>query len=130
MTFQVPNKTSVNKVEAGLEPYVVPFAPELIELILDKLKLTTYRYGIKYDYLQIGDEVKVQNSDSKKIIGKAKIVGKTKALFKDLPIGVSKHESYKDKDHQRNVFSGYYAYLGRPIKDEDEFLILEFELLK
>jgi len=46
-----------------------------------------------------------------------------------LPISTEGHEVYQDKEHQRQVFSGYYAFLSRPIKDLDEFLIFEFELI-
>lgn len=128
MKFKAPSKTSVNKDEFKPEPYVIPFAPELVGFILDNLKLTTYRFGTKYDYLNIGDQVSIQDSESKKIAGKATIKSKGKIIFKDLPLNDGSHEAYKSKEHQRQVLSGYYAYLGRPISDEDEFLVLDFEL--
>jgi len=34
MTFAVPNKTTINKDEYRPEPYVIPFAPELVSFIL------------------------------------------------------------------------------------------------
>jgi len=129
MTFQAPNKTSVNNDEFKPEPNVIPFAPELINFILDDLKVTTYRFGKKYDYLQAGDVVSIQDSSSKQMVGKAKITGKSSITFKKLPLDSGIHESYKDKEHQRKVLSGYYAYIGRPIKDEDEFLVFDFQLL-
>ena len=111
------------------DKYVVPFAPELAGAILERSKVITYRFGDKYDYLQVGDEVSVQNSATQEVVGKASIVNKKRLLFKDLPLDGASHESYKSKHEQRKLFSGYYAYLGRPIEDDDSFLALGFQLI-
>lgn len=129
MHFQVPSRTTINSEEFKPEEYVIPFVHELIKLILDKHKLTTYRYGMKYDYLKIGDTVKIQDSSSKIIVGKAKINNKSKSTFINLPLTNGTHESYRDKTRQREVLSGYYAYIGRPISDDDEFLVFDFKLI-
>jgi hypothetical protein len=129
MPFQVPDNTSINSDEFKPEAYVIPFAPELIDFILKDLKVTTYRFGKKYDYLQLGDEVNIQNSSSQQIVGKAKITGKSSTTFEGLPLDSGTHESYRDKEHQRKVLSGYYAYIGQPIDDKDEFLVFDFKLI-
>jgi hypothetical protein len=129
MTFQVPDETTINDDEFKPAANVIPFAPELIDFILRDLKVTTYRFGKKYDYLQIGDVVEIQDSSSKRIMGKAKITAKSSTTFKELPLNNGSHESYRDKDHQRHVLSGYYAYIGRPIDEKDEFLVFDFKLL-
>jgi hypothetical protein len=126
---KVPGNTSVNKVEFKPAPYVIPFAPELVGFILAHKKLTTYRFGKKYDYLKVGDTVSIQNSESKTIVCKAEITNKAHTTFKDIPIQTGTHESYRDKEHQREVQSGYYAYIGRPIEDNDTFLIIDFKLV-
>jgi hypothetical protein len=130
MSFDAPEKTTVNTDEFVPDPYAIGFAPELIALILADLKLTTYRFGTKYDYLQVGDRVRIQNSDTKEIVGEAEITAKSQMLFKDLPLASGTHEGYRDKEHQREVISGYYAFLGRPIVDEDVFLVFDFELVQ
>lgn len=129
MTFHVPDKTSVNSEEFKPDANAIPFAPELISFILEDLKVTTYRFGKKYDYLQVGDVVSIQDSSSKQIMGKAMITGKSSTTFDAIPLNSGIHESYKDKEHQRKVLSGYYAYIGRPIEDKDEFLVFDFKLL-
>lgn len=129
MTFDVPNKTSTNQTEFKPDPYVIAFAPELVAFIQDNLKLTTYRFGNKYDYLELGDNVKIQNSATQEIVYNAKITNKSKMPFKDLPLASGSHEAYKSKEHQGAVLSGYYAYLGRPIEDNDEFLVFDFKLV-
>lgn len=111
------------------EKYVIAFAPELIGLILRKEKIKTYRFSQKYDYLQVGDVVRIQNVDTKEIIGNAKILKKSQATFKDLPLNSYGHEKYKDKQEQLKTFSNYYAYLKRPIKENDLFLVFEFKLI-
>lgn len=108
------------------QPYVIPFAPELITLIRKGKKVKTYRFGLKYDYLNDGDAVKIQNWDTQEIIGHAKVTGKLRTTFAALPLENSGHEPYPNKDAQRNVFSNYYAYLQRPIKNDDVFLIITF----
>lgn len=129
MSFQVPDVTSTNNTEFVPDKYVIPFAPELVSLILDDKKSTTYRFGKKYDYLQTGDRVKIQNSNSKKIVADAEITAKAETTFKELPLDDGSHEAYEDKEHQRQVLSGYYAYVGRPISDDDIFLVLDFKLI-
>lgn len=110
----------------GSLPFIfdhIPFAPELLGYIISGLKLTTYRLGNKYDYLKVGDVVSIQDSANKNIVGQAVIKNKQPTTFKKLPL-----KSYKNKEHQRQVFQGNYAYLNRPIKDTDQFLVFKFEL--
>ena len=64
-----------------------------------------------------------------KILGKAKITKIMTTTFIDLPLNNPGHETAKNKEHQREVLSGYYAFLGRPIKDKDRFLIINFQLI-
>jgi hypothetical protein len=129
MAFRVPNITSVNTDEFKPDLYVIAFAPELIGYILEDKKLTTYRYGTKYDYLKVGDSVQIQNSKSTEIVGNAVITEKSSTTFKDLPIINGAHESYRNKECQREVLSGYYAYIGRAIRDDDIFLSFSFKLV-
>jgi|GEM_PF-2260691 len=111
-------------------PYCVPFAPELIPLILEGRKVKTYRLGLKYDYLSVGDKVKIQNWDTQEIIGEAVVTHKERTTFDKLPLENPGHEPYNDKESQRKVFSHYYAYIKRPLKDDDLFLIIEFRLAR
>ena len=127
---RVPGKTSKYKVEPRPDLYDIPFAPELVPLILSGEKVKTYRFGLKHDYLGVGDEVNLQHYQNQEIICRAIITDKKRATFKDLPLSIPGHETYPTKEKQRQVFSGYYAYLGRPIRDEDIFLVLEFRIKK
>lgn len=96
--------------------------------MLDGQKLTTYRFGSKYDYLQVGDKIRLQDSASEEVVASATITSKSRITFGDMPVDDGSHEAYRDKEHQRDVISGYYAYLERPIGDADEFLVFTFEL--
>ena len=125
---KVSKNTTVNKIEPISDKYAIMFAPELIKIILSGEKVETYRYGNKYDYLQIGDRIKIQNSITKKIIASAKILNKTVTSFKNLPLAASGHETCSNKEEQRKVLSGYYAYIGREIRDNDSFLVFEFQV--
>jgi hypothetical protein len=129
MSVRVPDNTTVNRDEFKPDANVMAFAPELIQLILDKNKLTTYRFGLKYDYLKVGDVVKIQNSQTKDIVAAANITGKHITTFREIPIDDGSHETYRDKEHQRQVLSGYYAYIGRTIADDDQFLVFDFQLV-
>lgn len=129
MVFQVPSNTSINRVVSPGKPYFIGFAPELIPLILEGKKQSTYRLGKKYDYINLGDEIEIQNSQTNETVARAVITNKHLSTFKNLPVAVDEHESYRDKEHQRKVLSGYYAYIGRSIQDEDVFLIFEFHLI-
>lgn len=117
-------------VEPKPSAYVISFAPELIPAILSGEKVMTYRYNGagKYEYLNVGDKVNIQNSKSDEIVAPGVVTDKERTMFLDLPLDRPGHEPYGNKEEQRAVFSGYYAYLGRPIKDEDPFLILGYKL--
>src|SRR5688572_15695372 len=128
--LKVPKNTSINTTEFMPDENCIGFAPELVQFIKDNLKLTTYRFGKKYDYLKAGDTVYCQNSDTGKIECGLKVVSKRESTFANLPLDRPSHEAYRSKDHQRKVFSGYYAFLGRPIQDDDVFLVFDFELVK
>ena len=126
---KAPEKTSRYNDEPKFDKYVVPFAPELIFFIKEQKKARTYRFGLKYDYLTIGDKVKILDCDNKVIVAQAKVTNKKRTTFENVPINMEGHESYKDKERQREVFSGYYAYLGKIIQDNDLFLCIDFELI-
>lgn len=130
MSFKVPSKTTVNNSEYKPDANVLPFAPELIDFITRNIKLVTYRFGDKYVYLKTGDIITIKNSATRKSVCKARIASISKTTFAELPLDDGRHESYEDKEHQRRVFSGYYKYLNRNIKDSDPFLVLEFELVQ
>lgn len=127
--FQVPDSTTTNTTEFRPDPDAMGFAPELVQFIRDNKKLTTYRFGKKYNHLQVGDMLVFQDSSSGQRMGKVRITAKRETTFKDLPLTDAAHESYRDKEHQREVLSGYYAYLGRKITDNDPFLAFDFELV-
>lgn len=124
----VPAKTSINQIEYIPPKGSIAFAPELIPLIISGEKQSTYRYGLKYDAIEIGDRVLIINSDTSKEEAIVVVTQKRKTRFRDLPLVFDKHERYEDREHMRRVLSGYYAYLGRPLNDEDVFLVFEFEV--
>jgi hypothetical protein len=126
--FKVPHQTTSNKTEPPKQGYVLPFAPELIQFILDERKLTTYRFGSKYAYLKPTDKVAIANSQTGDHVAQAKILDITEVTFRDLPLTISTHETYDTKEQQRLVMSGYYAYIGRSIQDDDPFLVINFRL--
>jgi hypothetical protein len=110
--LKAPRKTSVYKKEPKSEKFEILFAPELVKSIREKKKWRTYRFGNKYDHLKVGDQVAIKDYKGDQVIGKAKISSKHWTTFRELPLKLSGHEVYEDKEHQRRVFSGYYAYLG------------------
>ena len=105
------------------------FAPELINNIKKKRKWRTYRFGNKYDHLKIGDEVIVRDNAGVLFKQKAIITNKPYTTFSELPLKIEGHEIYSGKEDQRRVLSTYYAYLGRVVKDNDPFLIIDFKLI-
>lgn len=125
MTQYLKN-TTVHIVEPRHDPYIITLAPELIEIVKSGAKAKTYRLGDKYDYLKVGDEIKILNTITREFAIDAIITNKYFQKFIDLPVGEPGHEAYKDKESQRRVFNGYYAFRNEPIKDDDNFLVVEF----
>jgi len=83
---QVPNNTSINTTEFKPDATSIAFAPELIQFITDNQKLTTYRFGKKYDHLKVGDVVYYQNSATQELVGKLRITRKGETTFGELPL--------------------------------------------
>ena len=128
--FKVPKKTSVWKVDGKSPVGTMKFAPELIKFIKDRRKYHTYRFADeKYSQMKVGDKVIIKENFVEEPVGGALITKITKTTFVEIPLNDEGHERAKSKEHQRQVLSGYYAFLGRPITDDDPFLIIEFELL-
>lgn len=127
--FKVPKKTTIYKTETKHTKYALGFGPELIQFILSGKKVKTYRFGLKYDFLQPGDVITVLDTVNMKPYGRAKVLSKKLVTFKELSLDNPGHEAYKNKEHQRQVFSGYYAFTGKPVEDNDPFLVFEFKLV-
>lgn len=127
--MRAPKNPTVITKNPQHDKYLIQFAPELTDFIQKEGKVKTYRYGNKYDYLKIGDRVTLREYGSEKIIAQAEIVQKEKTTFGRLPLNIDGHESSESKEQQRMVFSSYYRYIGREIKDSDPFLILGFRLI-
>lgn len=122
--FKVPQKTSVWTKRPQNSKDEIYFPKELINLVLSGQKIQTFRFGNKYDHLQCGDIVSIKQNGNDQELAKAKIVSIAHQIFKELPF-----EGFENKEHQRKVLSGYYAFLGREIQDDDPFIILDFELI-
>ena|SRR5258708_2025724 len=105
----------------------IGFAPELVLLVQEESKTLTYRLGDKYDFLHIGDTIRVDDSSTGIVFGEVVITEKSQTTFGVLPIDRNGHEAYLSKKNQRNVFEGYY---GTTIDDTDTFIVLGFTLLK
>ncbi len=103
----------------------IGFAPKLVPLVKDGSKTLTYRWGDKYDFLNVGDTILVRDSSTDKVFGEVKITEKSYTTFTDLPLDREGHEAYPSKERQREIFAQYY---GRPISNADKILILGFEL--
>ncbi len=108
----------------------LPFNDNLIESILDGSKTSTYRRGLKYDHLQVGEIINIINSDADEIITQATITNKTQLLFQELPLTTDNHISYNSREQMREEFNQHYSYINRAIEDDDVFLVIEFEIVK
>ncbi len=105
----------------------IGFAKELAPMILDGSKFFTYRLGNKFDFLNVGDKINARDSSNNKNFGIIVIISKTYTLFNNLPLDRKGHEIYKSKDHQKEIFKGYYK---REIDDNEKVLVFEFHLLE
>lgn len=103
----------------------LPFSSSLIPSILDGSKTSTYRRGLKYDRLQIGEIINIINSENNEIITQATITNKVQLLFQELPLTADNHISYDSREDMRTEFSSYYG----TIADDDVFLVIEFQII-
>jgi hypothetical protein len=130
--FKVPRTTSVFRNDNKSPVDTITFAPELVNFISDRRKYRTYRFADdKYKRIQVGDVVYIKERGKETVFAKALITVKKSVLFSQIPPSSPlAHESYRDREHMRRVISGYYAFLGRPVKDDDQFFVIDFKLIK
>lgn len=105
----------------------IGFAPDLVILIQNGVKVVTYRLGDKYDFLKKGDIISAVDDSSGDTFGAIEILEKSYTTFGKLPVDRKGHEVYSSKQIQRHVFEGYYK---RKISDSDRCIVLEFRLIK
>lgn len=104
----------------------IAFAPSFVEQIKTGHKTSTYRFGLKYDHINIGDIVDVINSETYIVELSVKIISKNRVTFSELPLDHGGHGSYESVEHMRQSLGSLYSYIGRAIKDDDLFLMFEF----
>lgn len=107
----------------------LPFTSSLIPSILDGSKTSTYRFGLKYDDLQIGETIDIVDSDTQEVIGQANVTSKAYVLFQDIPLISSDHQSFTSREEMREYFSDLYSYIGRVVEDSDVFLVIGWEMI-
>lgn len=95
-------------------------------MVKDGSKTLTYRIGDKYDFLQVGDRIKVRDSSTDEIFEEIEIIQKSTIEFVDLSIDREGHEEYSSKEEQRKIFETYYGKVG----DNDRVVVLGFRLPK
>ena len=102
------------------------FASNLAPLILNENKTLTYRVGDKYDFLQKGDTIKLEDSGSGNIFAEVEIVNRSYTTFGELPLTTVGHEAYSSQKERREKFKTYY---GREIDDDEKILVIQFRIL-
>jgi len=107
----------------------LPFTSSLIPSILNGSKTSTYRFGLKYDHLQIGETIDIVDSDTNKIVAQAKITSKERVLFQDIPLISSGHRGFTSREEMRDHFSKFYNYIGRVVEDSDLFLVIGWKMI-
>jgi hypothetical protein len=107
----------------------LPFTSSLIPSILDGSKTSTYRFGLKYDHLQIGERIDIVDSDTQEVVGQANVTSKAQVLFQDIPLISSDHQSFASREEMRDHFSRLYNYIGRAVEDSDVFLAIGWEMI-
>lgn len=107
----------------------LPFKDNLIESILDGSKTSTYRRGLQYDHLQVGEIINIINSETNEVITQATINNKVQLLFQELPLTADNHISYDSREQMREEFNQHYSYINRAIEDDDVFLVFEFQII-
>jgi len=105
---------------------IIGFASDLVPLILNGSKTLTYRLGDKWGFLEAGDTILTENSDTDKVFAELEILNKEKSTFGTLHNNRQGHEMYRTTEERRETFSKYY---NRPIMDGESALILEFKVL-
>ena len=106
---------------------VIKFFPDLVPLIKNYSKTSTYRIGDKFAFLEVGDRIQAEDSASKTIFAELEITDKSSNTFGEFDINSKGHEAYQSKEEQRATFKKYY---GKDIQDDQQILVLHFKVVK
>lgn len=107
----------------------IKFASNLVPLIKDGTKTLTYRIGDKYEYLEVGDTVMVQEGGEKDgdVFAEVEITQKYHTTFGELSHEADGHEKYASKKEMRETFKKYYKLQA---KDDQDILVRGFKVKK
>lgn len=104
---------------------MIGFAKNLVPLVKSGEKTLTYRLGIKYADLQVGDKIKAKDSSTGKPFAEIEIIDKQLTTFSELPINKPGHEQYQSREEMRKTFQKYYE---QEVADDKPIVIIEFKL--
>lgn len=104
----------------------IRFSPNLVQLILDGTKTSTWRLWDDKD-LKTGDVVEFANAETQEVFSIAELTKVIEKPFKDLTedekIG---HEKYSNIEEMFKKFEGYY---NKPVDENTLFKIIFFKLI-
>lgn len=104
------------------------FNKKLVPLILEGRKITTWRlFGHHLD-LKIGDTILLENTQTKEIFGKAKILS-----IKDTILGELTEEDKKEHEkfsNEEEMYKWYSKIYNKKVDKNTEVRIIQFKLIK
>lgn len=104
----------------------IKFAPNLVQLVLDGTKTSTWRLWDDKD-LQTGDIVEFANAETQEMFAKAELTKVIEKPFKDLTDDEKDgHEKYTSNEEMFKKFESYY---NKPVDENTLFKIIWFKLL-
>jgi uncharacterized protein YhfF len=106
---------------------IIGFAANLVPLVLDGSKTLTYRLGDKYDFLEAGDRILTNNSDTGEVFAELEITSKEKGTFGDLQNDRKGHEIFRSQEDRRATFEKYYK---RPVANDEPVIIFGFKVVR
>ncbi|WKZ25778.1 MAG: ASCH domain-containing protein [bacterium] len=105
----------------------IKFAPNLVQLVLDGTKTSTWRLWDDKD-LQTGDIVEFVNAETLEVFSKAELTKVIEKPFKDLTDDEKEgHEKYINTEEMSKKFEEYYH---KPVDENTLFKIVHFRLIK
>lgn len=104
------------------------FNEKLVSLILEGKKTITWRLFRHHEDLKVGNIIALENTQTKKIFGKAKIVSiKNKTMGNLTKKDKESHEEFLSDKKMYNVFSKYY---NQKVDSKTPVKIIKFKLIE
>lgn len=113
-------------MEDKIKVDALKFRSGLIDQIIEGVKNNTWRVWSD-EYIVVGDEIDLINSDTDKVFARAQIIEKCEKSFADL--NSNEKEGHEKFDSEEEMYQYYSEYYKIPVDENTSVTVIKFQII-